>query len=326
MSLAGKIALVTGASRGIGRGIALQLGEAGATVYVTGRKPAASLSASQSDLPTLLKTADEVTERGGKGIAVYCDHADPDDIKQLFERIASETQGVLDILVNNAYSGVTAITESQGKKFWETEPLIWDEINNVGLRNHYICAVYASRLMVARGKGLIITISSAGGLRYLFNVAYGVGKAANDRMAADMAHELYKYGVTAISLWPGAVRTELITKFVDSGKFGSGSGKGEMSAATVKNMFENGETIEYSGKAVVALATDSNVLDKTGRVLITGDLGREYGFLDIDGRSPPTIRSVKAALQFASYHRLASWIPEWVRVPGWMITASVSKL
>ena len=134
-SLAGRVALVTGASRGIGRGIALQLGEAGATVYITGRKA--------SDLQ---KTCDEVKERGAHdAIAVVMDHAKDDDVESLFERIKREQNGKLDICVNNAYAGVNAIMESSGKKFYETPVGIWDQINGVGLRNHYLCTVYASR-------------------------------------------------------------------------------------------------------------------------------------------------------------------------------------
>ncbi|KHJ89768.1 oxidoreductase, short chain dehydrogenase/reductase family protein [Oesophagostomum dentatum] len=216
MALAGQIAVVTGASRGIGRGIALQLGQAGATVYVTGRRPEQSDAATENYLPNLEKTAKEITERGGKGIAAYVDHSNMEEVKQFFERIERDHNGQLDILVNNAYAAVKTIIDSSGKKFYECPPEMWDEVNNVGLRNHYFCSVYASRMMANNGSGLIVNISSVGGLRYLFNVPYGVGKQALDRMSADMAVELKSKNVCVVSVWPGAVRTELITNLMDS--------------------------------------------------------------------------------------------------------------
>jgi len=314
--LKGKIALVTGASRGIGRGIALQLGAAGATVYVTGRKPSSKPSLDTDNLPTLEKTAQEITERGGRGIAVYCDHGDADDIKNLFEQIDKENKGQLDILVNNAYAAVNAVMRNEGKKFWEMDPLIWDEVNNVGLRNHYICAVYASRLMVPRKSGLIVNVSSSGGLRYLFNVAYGVGKEACDRMAVDCGIELKRHNVAFVSLWPGAVRTELVTSiFKDA----------DVTKHPMKKVFDEGETIEYAGKCVAHLAADTNIMQKTSRILITSDLGDTYGFTDIDGRRPPSMRSLKFLLDIAKWHGTASWIPDWVKLPGWIMNGAGNK-
>lgn len=176
MSLSGSVCIVTGASRGIGRGIALQLGEAGATVYITGRK----LTDSQGDSTTgtLTATASEVESRGGKCIPVQCDHSKDEEIAALFEKVKTEQNGRLDILVNNAYAAVQAISEYMGKPFWEQPLSMWDTVNNVGLRNHYMCTVYAAKMMVPRKSGLIVNISSAGGLAYLFNVAYGIGKEA----------------------------------------------------------------------------------------------------------------------------------------------------
>ncbi|CAB1317214.1 unnamed protein product [Coregonus sp. 'balchen'] len=229
MALSGWVCLVTGASRGIGRGIALQLSEAGATVYITGRQE-----------KTLKETAAQVKERGGNCVPVVCDSSSDEDIKYLFDQIQREQNGRLDILVNNAYAGVQAIFTNMGKKFWETDPTIWDSINNTGLRGHYFCSVYASRMMVAQGRGLIVVISSMGGLRYLFNVSYGVGKAACDRLAADTAVELRSRGVASISLWPGAVQTELF-----------------------RDVFANGETTELSGKCIVELAKGRSVTDYT---------------------------------------------------------------
>jgi len=318
MPLKGKIALVTGASRGIGRGIALQLGTAGATVYVTGRQPSKRPTDLASDLPSLEQTANEVTQRGGKGIAVYCDHSNPDDVKKLFARIENDEKGRLDILVNNAYAGVPAILDNMGKKFWELEPLIWDDINNVGLRNHYVCSVYAARLMVPRKSGLIVNVSSAGGLKYIFNVAYGVGKEACDRMAADCAQELRPHNVAFVSLWPGAVKTELIMNTMQSPKGAENPG--------MTKMFEEGETIEYSGKCVVHLAADPTIMNRTGKILLTGDLGDHYSFVDVNGHKPRSIRSLKTLLEYGNYKRTAAWVPEWMKLPGWMLSMGGNKM
>ena len=158
-SLQGKVCLVTGAARGIGRGIALQLGQAGATVYITGRTAA-----------NLEDCAREIKERGGHPIAITMDHGVDSDVVKLFERIKSEQNGKLDVLVNNAYAGVNTIFTSTGKKFWETEPIdTWDMINGVGLRGHYICTTLASRMMVPRKTGLIVNVSSTGGLQYVYD-------------------------------------------------------------------------------------------------------------------------------------------------------------
>jgi len=187
---------------------------------------------------------------------VYCDHADEKDIKALFERIDKENNGQLDILINNAYA---AVNKNSGKMFWEMDVSMWDEVNNVGLRNHYFCTVYAARLMVPRRQGLIVMISSPGGMRYLFNIPYGVGKTACDRLAADTAVELQKHNITSVSLWPGAVKTELITHNVIEKPL---DGKASAAEETVRRMFENGESTEFSGMCLRALAADPERLKK----------------------------------------------------------------
>ncbi|KAH7724967.1 Dehydrogenase/reductase SDR family member 1 [Aphelenchoides avenae] len=290
--LQGQIALVTGASRGIGKGIAVVLGQAGATVYVTGRPPQKrSATETQLDLPALEETAKEVTARGGKGIAVFCDHSSIEDVKKLFDQIEKEQNGRLDILVNNAYSAVVTLLSNLGKKFYELPVEIFDEVNNVGLRNHYVCSVYAARQMVPRKAGLIVTISSSGGINYILNTAYGVGKAAVwlqstisfviysfkvDRLAADVAIELKDAGIVSISLVPGPVKTEIIQRTV--------LGVAQQSAA--KDLFANCESIEFAGRCVLALATDTNIKQKTGKVLTTTELAKEYHLKDIDGTQP----------------------------------------
>ncbi|VDP42957.1 unnamed protein product [Heligmosomoides polygyrus] len=299
----------------------MQLGEAGATVYVTGRKPEQSDAAVIDTLPKLEQVAKDITARGGKGIAAYVDHSNMDEVREFFARVEREHNGQLDILVNNAYSAVKTIIGTVEKPFYECPPEIWDEINNVGLRNHYYCSVYAARLMANNRSGLIVNISSAGGLRYLFNVPYGVGKQALDRMSADMAVELKLSGgcnVCVVSIWPGAVRTELVTTLLARDKEGF---SGEHA-----KIFEEGETTEYPGKAVVALACDDRRMEKTGRILITADMGSEYGFKDIDGRDPPNMRSLSFLLAHGGYKQAASMVPLWVKLPGWLLWGATSRL
>ncbi|XP_046884107.1 dehydrogenase/reductase SDR family member 1 [Hypomesus transpacificus] len=309
MALSGWVCLVTGASRGIGRGIALQLSEAGATVYITGRQER-----------TLKETAAQVKERGGNCVPVICDSSKEEEIKDLFEQITREQNGRLDILVNNAYAGVHAIFENMGKKFWETDPSIWDTINNTGLRGHYFCSVYASRIMVAQGRGLIVVISSMGGLKYLFNVPYGVGKAACDRLAADTAFELKSRGVASVSLWPGAVQTELVSQLIIEKDTPVGVDP------KFKDVFASGETTELSGRCIVELAKDKNLMSLTGKVLMTSDLARRYGIKDVDGRSVTDYTSIKFLLTQVPY---LSWlspvVPSFLRVPRFALNLASGR-
>ncbi|XP_042354458.1 dehydrogenase/reductase SDR family member 1 [Plectropomus leopardus] len=309
MSLSGWVCVVTGASRGIGRGIALQLSEAGATVYITGRQE-----------KTLKQTAAQVKERGGNCVPVICDSTKDEDIENLFERLRREQNGRLDILVNNAYAGVQDIFENMGKKFWETDPSIWDSINNTGLRGHYFFSVYASRMMVAQGRGLIVTISSMGGLGYIFNVPYGVGKAACDRLAADMAVELKSRGVASVSLWPGAVRTEFVSQFILEKETPHGVD------SKYKDLFANGESTEVSGLCIVNLAKDKNLMSLTGKVLLTCDLARRYGIQDVDGRSVADYTSLKFLLtQVPRLSWLSAVVPSFLRVPRFVLTLATSR-
>ncbi|XP_048477264.1 dehydrogenase/reductase SDR family member 1 isoform X2 [Rhincodon typus] len=308
-ALLGNVCIVTGASRGIGKGIALQLAEAGATVYITGR-----------NMDTLQTTAKEVEGRGGRCVPVVCDSSSEEQVCSLFSQVKQEQGGRLDVLVNNAYGGVQAILNSQGKKFWEMPASFWDDINNVGLRGHYICSVYAAQMMVEAKRGLIVIISSMGGLRYMFNVAYGVGKAACDRMAADCAEELRRHGVSYISLWPGAVRTETVTDLIINR---TAKTKGEQKTV---EMFANGETPEMSGKCIVALATDKNLMKKSGKVLLTCDLAAQYGLRDVDGRALVDYRSLKFLLQqLPGLSWLATLTPGFIKVPKWVLTLAGSK-
>jgi len=264
-ALDGKVAVVTGASRGVGKGIALGLGEAGATVYVTGR----SLDSSEDPRGSLHQTANEIDALGGKGIAVRCDHADDAQVKAVFDRVRAE-QGHLDVLVNNVMStpqrselppGVPTFWELH--PFWEMPVKFWDSFHRVGLRSHYVASAFAAPLMIETGGALIVCISSAGAIQYADNVAYGVGKAALDKLAADMAVELRPHNVASISVWPGFTRTEEVVG--EPGLYPDLS----RSVAPI-----------FNGRALAALAADPNVMEKTGTHITVKELAAEYGFTD----------------------------------------------
>ncbi|MFE3443177.1 SDR family NAD(P)-dependent oxidoreductase [Nocardia sp. NPDC059180] len=272
--LDGRVAVVTGASRGIGKGIALELGAAGATVYVTGR------SVTAGRLPgTVHDTAIQIDELGGTGIPYICDHRDDDAVARLFDMVRSE-QGRLDVLVNNVYNSPAA-ARWLGKPFWEVPPSAWDETFDVGVRSHYAAGVFAAPLLRESG-GLIVNISSPGAERYMHNAVYGVAKTALDRLTADMAHELTDSGVTVVSLWPGIVDTELL-QMIPADAEGKrqvtlpGEGTFDLNAA---------ETPRFPGRAVAALAADPDRKRRTGRAFRVADLAEEYGFTDVDGRVP----------------------------------------
>lgn len=271
--LQGKIALVTGASRGVGKGVALGLGEAGATVYLTGRTVEEGHSAAK--LPgTIQQTADEVSALGGQGIAVPCDHTDDAAVAALFERIRAE-HNRLDVLVNNVWGGYQHF--SDGTEFWKEQgfwdvPLSrWDAMFGAGVRAHYVASVLAAPLMIAQQSGLVVNISFFASQRPDRGVAYGAAKAADDHMAACMAHELRQHNVVAVSLYPGLVRTESV--MVNADFFD----------------LSNSESPQFIGRAVAALATDPKIMDKTGQVVVAAALALEYGFTDIDGKQPRPI-------------------------------------
>ncbi|MEH1939272.1 MAG: SDR family NAD(P)-dependent oxidoreductase [Nostoc sp.] len=308
--LEGRVALVTGATRGIGRGIAIGLGEAGATVYVTGR----SLNNFSSDgvSGSLSETQSAIEEAGGVCIPVQVDHSDDEQVRLLFERIQDEQDGQLDLLVNNAYSGVQALKDAYGQPFWDCEPSIWDASNNVGLRSHYVASVFAARMMTKRNSGLICTISSWGSMSYIFNTAYGAGKAACDRLAADMAVELKPYNVASVSIWPGIVGTELFSRFASEAN--------QTNATEPKNSFlgdrYNWETPLFTGRAIAALAGEPNLMRRTGRVQIVAELAKQYGIVDENGDRPASLRSLRFVLPAAlPILRNYSWLIPDIKVP-----------
>lgn len=324
--LAGKIALVTGASRGIGKGIALQLGQAGATVYITGR----TLKSKDGSMGSLEDTAEEISARGGKCIPVQVDHEKDIEIKNLFARIESEQNGRLDILVNNAYKAVNTIFENTAMKFYEYKPEVWDDVNNVGLRNHYFCSVYAARLMVPKKQGLIVNISSYGGVSYLFNVPYGIGKAAVDRMAADCGVELKKSNIAFISLYPGAVRTELIVDFrnkIDDEEKKNPT-KVSKSKAMMAKMFQEGESVEFSGKVIVQMAQDPQIMKHTSKCVLSAEYAKKYNIKDVDNREIYSFRQLKSIAHYGlpdSLQFLVNFIPGFLKVPQFVLDIMNSK-
>jgi NAD(P)-dependent dehydrogenase (short-subunit alcohol dehydrogenase family) len=281
------VALVTGASRGAGRGIAVELGAAGATVYVTGRstreQPAQGYATllSLSGLPkvpgSIDETADEVSAAGGRGIAARCDHTRDDEVAELLARVERE-QGRIDLLVNNAWGGHETFDGVFDAPFWKHPIAHWDSMFDRGVRNHLLASRHAAPMMVRQRSGLIVTTTFRDRDHYLRgNLYYDLAKAAMNRLAFDMAQELRPYGVTSLAVSPGWMRTEfvLIGHQTDEAHWRE------------RPSLARTESPRYVGRAVVALAADPKVLDKTGVVHCVADLAREYGFTDIDGRQVP---------------------------------------
>lgn len=277
--LAGKVALVTGASRGIGKGIALALADEGATIYMTGR----TAEAGSSSLPgSLAETKAEVDRRGGKGIAVQVDHADDEQVAALFDRIRDEQQR-LDILVNNAFAVPQGLDRLH--PYWE-QPLTDWRMVDVGVRSSYVAAWHAARIMVPQKSGLIVAISGYTGVSYTFNVVFGMCKSAVDRMARDMAIELEPHNVASLSLWQGFTFTELARAAIEK--------NAELQQSTVTNP-AIGSSPEFPGRVIAALACDPRVIRHSGGTFITAELAQEYGITDIDGRVVPSLRAERGA-------------------------------
>lgn len=265
------VAVVTGASRGAGRGIAIGLGQHGCTVYVTGR----SEKAGDATMPgTIYETAEAVTAAGGKGIAVRVDHADDRQVKSLFDRI-ERSEGRVDILVNNAAAIYDELTTPGN--FWE-KPLKLGDLIDVGLRSSYVASYYAAPLMVAKHRGLIAFTSGSGAVHYVYGPAYGAQKAGQDKLAADMAVDLKDHNVAAVSVWMGAVFTDRLQAVIDSNpaKFG--------------RLRDTCETAEFTGHVIWALYTDPKLMELSGQTVIGAEMAVKYGFKDADGRQPPSFR------------------------------------
>lgn len=272
-----RVALVTGASRGIGKGIALELGALGMTVYVTGRT-----TGEGGRLPgTVGGTAAEIDALGGRGVALACDHHDDEQVEKVVAQVLAE-HGAVDVLVNNVFSAPD-LAGWLNKPFWTLPLASWDQVLDIGLRSHYVASALVAPSMVAAGRGLIVNVSSSGAVSYAHNVAYGVGKAGLDKMTADMAHELRPHGVAVVSVWPGLVRTELVlagakeaedgTHYLDLGP----EGRFDLARA---------ESPRFVGRGVAALAQDHDVLARSGAAVTVAALADAYGFTDVDGRVP----------------------------------------
>lgn len=294
-NLKGQVAVVTGASKGIGKGIAVGLGEAGATVYITGR----SVTKKPGQLGSLEETKEEVERAGGICIAVGCDSGKDADLEALFAQVMRE-QGKLDILVNVAFSAVDNLPKVAGIPFWEKGIELWDQVNHVGLRSHYVASYHAVRCMSKAKRGLIVNCSSFGGMNYIFDVAYGIGKAGMDRMANDMAVEVATENITMVSLWPGLVKTEYVQS--SPGDFGKltarrGLPPGQPAMDTAGAMpTPLAETPLFNGRAVAALARDPRKMDYTGKIMVPGRMAAEFDFKDERGVRSPSLLSLKGLL------------------------------
>ena len=243
-------ALVTGASRGVGKGIALSLTQSGFQVYATGR------TIDTAGLP------DSIT-------CIRCDHLRDGDTEAAFQRA-----GPLDLLVNNAWGGYERMVENGAftwtQPFWQQPTHRWTSMMDAGVRAAFVAGAHAARAMAPNRRGLIVNISYWAAQKHIGNVIYGMAKAATDKMTSDMAEELRPHGVAVVSLYPGLVRTEAVMQAAAGGWLD----------------ISNSESPEFIGRVIAALAADPGVLNRSGSVLVAAEVAREYGVTDIDGRQP----------------------------------------
>jgi len=273
-----RVAVVTGASRGVGKGIAAALGETGWTVYVTGRSTGSPTEAIGG---TLEETVALVNSNGGTGVAIPCDHTDDEAVAGAFARVR-EQQGRLDLLVNNAYAGPPDIHD--GRPFFERSIHEWDSLIHLSLRAAFVASVHAAKIMAERRSGLIVNVSSFGGGAYLGSVLYGIEKTGLDKMAHDMAVELQPFGVSSLSLWLGPVLTEKVKAM----------GVEEILGFSLSEA----ETPLFAGRVVAALSTDPDLAELSGQTLVAAEYASERGIVTEDGRKPPSLREVLGSPPF----------------------------
>jgi NAD(P)-dependent dehydrogenase (short-subunit alcohol dehydrogenase family) len=270
------VAVVAGATRGAGRGIARALGEEGATVYCTGRSVRGD-GATPGRPETIEETAEMVAAAGGRGIAVRVDHSRPDEVERLFERVRSES-GRLDVLVNDIWGGDALI--QHGRSFW-THPLETGlEVMRTGIETHIITSRFGIPLLIENGRGLLVEITDGDSFTYRYNLYYDLVKTSVIRMAFGLAQELRPHNIAAVAVTPGFLRSEAMLEH-----FGVTEENWRDGAARDPNFIAS-ETPLYVGRAVAALAADPDVMARSGRVFASWTLAREYGFTDADGRRP----------------------------------------
>jgi NAD(P)-dependent dehydrogenase (short-subunit alcohol dehydrogenase family) len=275
--LAGTVALVAGATRGGGRGIAVELGAAGATVYVTGRSTAGSPS-SMARPETIEETAAAVAAAGGRAVAARVDHTDAEQVAALVARIREEQDGRLDVLVNGIWGGDPLTT--WGAPFWEHDLQAGLEMQRLAVHTHLITSWHAAPLLVARGRGLVVEVTDGVEPGYRGSLFYDLAKASAIRLAVAQAADLRPHGVAAVAVTPGFLRSEAVLDH-----FGVTAATWREAIAQDEH-FAFSETPRYLGRAVVALAADPEVLERSGQALAAWDLAAEYGLTDVDGTSP----------------------------------------
>ena len=338
--LSGRVAVVTGATRGIGKGIALELGAAGCTVYVTGRSTrGAGGMTTERDMAgeecTVERTSEEIDALPGpgQGIPVKCDASDDAQVAALLARVAEEQGGRLDVLVCSAFTTPPQLNDASFRDdFWKQGADMWDACHGVGLRGAYMACCEAAPVMIdtaskggtGGGRPLMVLISSFGGVSYTFNVAYGVGKAGADRLASDMSYQLSKHGVDTVSLYPGVVRTEGNVAMDERGEWEAASGGLDIKPGGMN------ESPRFSGRAVAKLLADPDLTkDRSGDVVVVTEFAKELGFTDIDGSTPPSIRSLKFILPSFVFPQIekesGAALPAWItdNVPDFLLPWSV---
>jgi NAD(P)-dependent dehydrogenase (short-subunit alcohol dehydrogenase family) len=249
------VAVVTGASRGVGRGVAAALADAGWTVFATGR------SITSAALPDTV-------------VRIPCDHLDDAQTAAAFDRVAAESSR-LDLLVNNAWGGYERMVNEEGRftwalPFWEQPVYRWTSMMDAGVRAAFIASSHAARVMVPARSGLIVNISFWAAQKHVGNAIYGIAKAATDKMTADMGHELRPHNVTVLSLYPGMVRTEAVMAAAKDGWLDA----------------SNSESPEFIGRVIAALSKDRSLAERSGQVLVAAAIADELGVVDVDGRHP----------------------------------------